>query len=148
MDAFLKIHGESYIFVGSRPKNAKESLNRLELATGISSAANFARDSRSRRFYKPNGKNLRLLKSTTTVANLFFALYVGGPEENVGIVNIYRILDELSQKSNLELLGKEHKKFNLELVITRKWSNTYNIDLLQLLAFLKTKLFKEEPIIL
>jgi hypothetical protein len=30
MDAFIKIHGESHIFIGSRPKTAGESLNRLE----------------------------------------------------------------------------------------------------------------------
>ncbi|KAJ5779690.1 hypothetical protein N7457_007410 [Penicillium paradoxum] len=148
MDAFLKIHGESHIFIGSRPKNAKESLNRLELATGISSAANFARDSRSRRFHRPDGKNARVLKSTTAVANLFFAQYVGGPEEDAGIINIHGILDELSQKSNLESSSKDLEKLNPELIITRKWSNTHNIDPLQLLAFLKTKLFEEEPVIL
>jgi len=148
MDAFLKIHGESHIFVGSRPKNAKESLNRLELATGISSAANFARDSRSRRFHKPNGKNPRLLKSTTAVTNLFFAQYVGGPEENAGIIHIHRILDDLSQKSNFESSSKELEKFSPEHIITRKWSNNHNIDPLRLLAFLKTKLFEAEPVIL
>ncbi|PCG88965.1 Hypothetical protein PENO1_107300 [Penicillium occitanis (nom. inval.)] len=129
MDAFVKIHGESHIFVGSRPKNAKESLNRLELATGISSAANFARDSRSKRFHTPNGKNSRVLKPTTAVANLFFAHYVDG-------------------KSKLESSSKELQRANPELIITRKWSYTHNIDALQLLAFLKTKLFEEEPVIL
>lgn len=148
MDAFLKIHGESHIFVGSRPKNAKESLNRLELATGITSAANFARDSRSRRFHKPDGKNPRVLKSTTAVADLFFPRYVGGPEEDAGITNIDRILDKLSQKLNRESSSKELEKSNPELIITRKWSNTHNIDTLQLLAFLKTKLFEAEPVIL
>jgi hypothetical protein len=148
MDAFIKIHGESHIFVGSRPKNAKESLNRLELATGISSAANFARDSRSRRFHRPDGKNPRLLKSTNAVANLFFTQYVGSPEEDTGIINIDRILDELSQKSTLESSSKELEKLNPDLIITRKWSNAHNIDTLQLLAFLKTKLFEAEPVIL
>ncbi|RAL09961.1 uncharacterized protein BO97DRAFT_457282 [Aspergillus homomorphus CBS 101889] len=157
MDAFLKIHGESHIFVGSRPKNAKESLNRLELATGISSAANFARDSRRRRFHKPDGKNPRVLESTTPVANLFFTQYVGGrgPEEDGGIMNIDRILDELSQRSNLESSSSSsskeraaNKRLNPELLITRKWSNTHNLDTLQLLAFLKTKLFEAEPVIL
>ncbi|KAJ5581926.1 hypothetical protein N7535_000546, partial [Penicillium sp. DV-2018c] len=130
MEAFIKIHGESHIFVGSRPKDAKESLNRLE------------------RFHKPDGKNPRVLKSTTAVANLFFAPYVGGTEENAGIANIHRILDELSQKSDLESSSKELEKFNPELAITRRRSNTHDIDTLQLLAFLKTKLFEEEPVIL
>ncbi|KAL4795755.1 hypothetical protein BDV19DRAFT_362065 [Aspergillus venezuelensis] len=148
MDAFLKIHGESHIFIGSRPKNAKESLNRLELATGISSAANFARDSRSKKFHKPDGKNPRLLKSTTKVANLFFNRYVGGAEEDAGIMKIDRVLDEFSQKLNIESSSKELKKSNPELVISQKWSTTHNLDTLQLLAFLKTKLFEEEPVIL
>ncbi|KAJ5748951.1 uncharacterized protein N7511_010647 [Penicillium nucicola] len=148
MDAFLKIHGESHIFVGSRPKNAQESLNRLQLASGTSSVANFARDSRGERFHKPDGKNPRLVTSTTAVANLFFAQYVGGPEKDAGIVHIDRILDELSQKSTRESSSKEHEKSNPELIITRKWANTHNIDTLQLLGFLKTKLFEEEPLIL
>ncbi|KAF9890863.1 hypothetical protein FE257_005439 [Aspergillus nanangensis] len=149
MDAFIKIHGEAHIFVGSRPKNVDESLNRLELATGISSAANFARDSRSKRFHKPDGKNARLLKPTTAVANLFFSQYVTGAEEDGGITKIDRILDELLQKSKLESSSKmELQRANPELTITQRWSNTHNIDILQLLAFLKAKLFEEEPIIL
>ncbi|KMU75276.1 hypothetical protein CISG_04695 [Coccidioides immitis RMSCC 3703] len=148
MDAFIKIHGESHIFIGSRPKNANESLKRLELATGISSAANFARDSRSKRFHRPDGKNPRLLKPTTVVANLFFAQYVGGPEEDAGVLNVDRILDKLSQKLKLESPSKELQKANPELIIVRKWSNAHNIDTLQLLAFLKSKLFQEEPILM
>ncbi|KAL4975522.1 hypothetical protein BDW66DRAFT_66179 [Aspergillus desertorum] len=148
MDAFIKIHGESHIFVGSRPKNADESLKRLELATGISSAANFARDSRSKRFHNPDGKNARLLKPTTAVANLFFPRYVGGSKEDAGIAHIDRILDELSRQSKLESSSKGLQRANPELSITRRWSTTRNIDTLQLLAFLKTKLFEEEPVIL
>lgn len=34
MEAFTNFDGESHIVVGSRPKNASESLNRLELAKG------------------------------------------------------------------------------------------------------------------
>jgi hypothetical protein len=148
MDAFVKIHGESYIFIGSRPRNTNESLKRLELATGISSASKFARDSRSKSFHNPHGKNPRLIKPTTTVANLFFAQYVDGSKEEAGIVNIDRILDELSRKLKLESSSKESQKANPELIITRKWSDTHSIDPLQLLAFLKTKLFEEEPVIL
>lgn len=107
MDAFIKIHGESHLFVGSRPKNANESMNRLELAKGISSAANFARDSRARRSHMPNGKNARVLTSTTAVAKLFFPRYVERSGEDSAIANIDGILDELSQKSKLESSGQE-----------------------------------------
>ncbi|CAG7948750.1 unnamed protein product [Penicillium salamii] len=148
MDAFIKIHGESHIFIGSRPKNAEESINRLELATGISSATNFARNSRTKDFHKPDGKNARVLMPTTAVANLFFARYVGGSEEDVGIFHIDRVLDQLSQKSKLESSSKEVQKANPELNLARKWSNSHNIDTLQLLAFLKTKLFEEEPVLM
>ncbi|RAK78531.1 uncharacterized protein BO72DRAFT_467795 [Aspergillus fijiensis CBS 313.89] len=132
IDAFVKIHGESHIFVGARPKNASESLNRLELATGISSATHFARDSRgSGPFHKPDGKNARMLKPTTTVANF--------------------ILDELAQKSKLESSSSKkelQQRAKPELMLTRQWSNSHIIDTLQPLAFLKTKLFEEEPMIL
>lgn len=148
MDAFVKIHGESHIFIGSRPKNAKESLNRLELATGISSAVKLARDSRGRRSYKPDGRNARVLKPTTAVASLFFAQYVSGSEEDAGISNMDRILDDLSQRSKLESSSKEHQDANPELMIAQRWSDAHHIDTLQLLAFLKSKLFEEEPILM
>ncbi|RDW70580.1 uncharacterized protein DSM5745_08091 [Aspergillus mulundensis] len=156
MDAFIKIHGESHIFVGSRPKNATESLQRLELATGVSSVANFARDSRNKReFHKPDGKTSRVLTPTTAVSNLFFPQYIGGPKPDAGIASFDRILDELSQKSKLESSyssssSKEiqQRPTNPELRIAQMWSNTHNIDILHLLAFLKAKLFEEEPIIL
>ncbi|KAK2811591.1 hypothetical protein FQN50_001933 [Emmonsiellopsis sp. PD_5] len=148
MDAFVKIHGESHIFIGSRPKNANESLNRLEMATGISSAANFARDSRSRRFHAPDGKSPRVLKPTTAVANMFFAQYVGDTEEDAGILHVDRILDNLAKKSKLESSSTKLQKANPELGIARKWSNAHNIETLQLLAFLKRKLSQEEPILM
>ena len=118
MDAFIKIHSESHIFVSSRPKNATESLNRLQLATGISSLTKFARDSRSSRWHKPNGKTTRVLKPTTTIATLFFKEYVGGTRENIGIKDIHAILDELSK--NVKSSSKELEKSNPELIITRK----------------------------
>ncbi|CAG8406252.1 unnamed protein product [Penicillium salamii] len=148
IDAFIKIHGESHIFIGSRPKHAEESINRLELATGISSATNFARNSRTKDFHKPDGKNVRVLTPTTAVANLFFARYVGGSEEDAGIFHIDKVLDQLSQQSKLESSSKEVQKANPELNLARKWSNSHNIDTLQLLAFLKTKLFEEEPVLM
>ncbi|KAJ6004691.1 hypothetical protein N7540_013060 [Penicillium herquei] len=115
MDAFLEIHGESHIFVGSRPTNAKESLNRLELATGISSAANFARESRSRKFQKPNGKISRLLKP-----NLFFAQYTDKEHQKFAqyftpaylpdesfissiVILIHHVAEGLAQNSRVQL---------------------------------------------
>jgi hypothetical protein len=89
-----------------------------------------------------------VLNPTTAVANLFFAQYVGGPGEDAGILRIDRILDELSQKSKLESSSKELEKVKPELIITRKWSNAHSLDTLQLLAFLKSKLFEEEPILM
>lgn len=148
MDAFIQIHGESHIFIGSRPKNASESLNRLELATGISSAANFARDTRKNRVHKPDGKTARLLEPTTAVANLFCAQYVKGVTQDAGIGNIDRVLDELIKKSNLENSSKELQRSNPKSIVSRQWSNFHNLSTLQLLAFLKTKLFIEEPVIL
>lgn len=77
MEAFIEIHGKSHIFIGSRPKNAGESLNRLELATGMSSAARFARDSRNKEcFHRPDGKNPRVLTPTTTISTMFLKLLI------------------------------------------------------------------------
>jgi hypothetical protein len=78
MEAFINLHGENHIFVGSRPKDAAESLNRLETATGISSLARFARNARSpnTHWHKPDQKKARLLKPTTKVANMFRENYM------------------------------------------------------------------------
>lgn len=148
MDAFIKIHGESHIFIGSRPKNTSESLNRLELASGISSAANYSRDTRNKGAHKLNRRTARVLEPTTAVANLFRAQYVDGVEKDAGIGNMDRVLDELSKQSSLETSGIEFQRFHPKSMVSQQWSNSHRISTLQLLAFLKTKLFEEEPVIL
>ncbi|KAJ5917124.1 hypothetical protein N7466_010678 [Penicillium verhagenii] len=150
METFIKIHGESHIFIGSRPRNASESLNRLELATGISSATKFARDSRNRSaFHRPNGKNSRILEPTTTVANLFRGQYVAGcRKEDEGIENIDKVLDALSKEAGLEATSKEAQLRNPQKILQRKWDQTHHIGTIQLLALIKNKLFEEEPVIL
>ncbi|CDM34525.1 hypothetical protein DTO006G1_533 [Penicillium roqueforti] len=149
MEAFIKIHGESHIFIGSRPKNASESLNRLELATGISSAAKFARGSRKRQdFHRPDGKNPRVLTPTTTIANLFRAQYVSGFREEDGIRTIDNVLDTLSQEPCLRETSKELQPSDLQVMFQQKWSHTRNIGTLQLLTLLKSRLSKEEPLLL
>jgi hypothetical protein len=149
METFIKIHGESHIFIGSRPKNASESLNRLELATGISSAARFARNPRDRQeFHRPDGKNPRVLTPTTTIANLFRSQYVAGLGEDDGIRNIDKALDTLSKEPPLKATGKEVQPSNPQNMFQQKWSHTRHIGTLQLLTLLKSKLFEEEPLLL
>ncbi|KAF3030452.1 hypothetical protein E8E15_004294 [Penicillium rubens] len=149
METFIKIHGDSHIFVGSRPKNATESLNRLELATGISSATKFARNARNRGdFHRPDGKNPRVLTPTTTIAKLFGDQYVPGFREDGGIRNIDNILDTLSQELSLQVTSKEPQPSDPQVMFQHKWSQTRNIGTLQLLALLKSRLFEEEPVLL
>ncbi|KAE8150660.1 hypothetical protein BDV25DRAFT_154053 [Aspergillus avenaceus] len=149
MEAFIKIHGESHIFVGTRPNSARESLNRLELATGISSAANFARDSRNRQvFHRPNGNNARVVTSTTTFSNMFRAQYVAGFQEIDGSGNIDKVLDKLAQEPWSKSTGMEPQPSHLQIMFQRKWSHKRNIGTLQLLALLKSRLAEEEPLIL
>lgn len=97
---------------------------------------------------KPAGKNTRVLKPTTAAAKLFFAHYVRGADEDSGILKIDRILNELAQKSKLESSSGEPRRTSPELLVGRKWSTAHNIDTLQLLAFLKSKLYEEEPILM
>lgn len=148
MEAFIKIHRESHIFIGSRPKNASESLNRLELATGISSAARFAHDSRSRQpFHRPDEKNPRVLTPTTTITTMLRGECVTRCEEEDGIRNIDKVLDKLSQEPS-PMSSKELQPSNSQITFQRKWAHTRNIDTLQLLALLKSRLAEEEPVIL
>ncbi|GAB1213302.1 hypothetical protein ATERTT37_002451 [Aspergillus terreus] len=150
MEAFIKIHGESHIFIGSRPKNASESLNRLELATGISSVARFARNSRTKAydFHRPDGKNPRLLSPTTTISEMLRPQYVVGAGEGGGIRNIDQVLDKLSQEQAPKLTSKRLQQSSQQITFERKWSHTRNIGTLQLLALLKDKLAEEEPVLL
>jgi hypothetical protein len=152
METFIKIHGESHIFIGSRPKDASESLNRLELATGISSATKFARNSRDahsrKEFHRPDGKNPRVLMPTTTIANLFRAQYIPGVGEGGSSKGIHTILDTLSQELCLKVTSKELQPSNLQIMSQQKWTQTRNVDTLQLLTLLKGRLFEEEPLLL
>lgn len=78
IEAFISIHGEKRIFIGDRPKNAAESLNRLEAVTGISSVTRFARDARrTRSWHLPDGKRSRLLELTTRSQTCFRAVTAG-----------------------------------------------------------------------
>lgn len=106
MDTFIKIHGEDRIFVGSRPKDANESLKRLQLVTGVASAANLAPNSRNQgRMHRPDGK-ARLLEPTTAVAELFRGRYVANDQKrNVGIFNTDRLLDKLSQEQAPDIVA-------------------------------------------
>ncbi|KAL5363557.1 hypothetical protein BJX96DRAFT_187077 [Aspergillus floccosus] len=151
MEAFIKIHDESHIFIGSRPKNASESMNRLELATGISSAARFARDSRNKEydFHRPDGKNPRVLSPTTIISEMFRPQYVVCVGEGDGIRNIDQVLDKLSQEERSpKSTSKKLQQSNQLTIFQRKWSHTRNIGTLQLLALLKDRLAEEEPLLL
>jgi hypothetical protein len=129
MKAFIKIHGESHIFIGSRPKNRKESLKRLQLASGILSATQFARNRRkgqdSRR---PKGKNPKPLEPITLIANLFRGLYIPGTNGDSGIEHIYMILDTLSKESGAKGGNKSLRNSTAQMD---------SIDTIQLLALIK-----------
>ncbi|KAH9905050.1 hypothetical protein F4778DRAFT_55562 [Xylariomycetidae sp. FL2044] len=164
IEMFIKIHGENRIFVGDRPRNASQSLNRLELATGISSATRFASNSRRRGgdFHAPDNmssENSRLLEPTTKVANLFRELYVSsGGSKVIANTNVEKMLDEISGEAGKKggVKAKKGKKTakettlstNPQQLVGRKWFNTHNIGPLQLLALIKSKLSEEEPVVL
>ncbi|KAH8589620.1 hypothetical protein B0O99DRAFT_636567 [Bisporella sp. PMI_857] len=161
IEMFIKIHGENRIFIGDRPKDAAQSLNRLEMVTGISSATRFARDSRQGRvgFHNPdkNWNAARLLEPTTKVVNLFRDQYMAGININaISSANVEKLLNDLSDeaKTTANKSKKGGKKgelplsSNSQLLLERKWSRTHNIGPLQLLALIKSKLCEEEPVIL
>ncbi|KAJ5982098.1 hypothetical protein N7451_012198 [Penicillium sp. IBT 35674x] len=52
------------------------------------------------------------------------------------------------KKTKLESSSKEFQSVNPELIIAPRWSHAQIIDTLQLVAFLKSKLFEEEPILM
>lgn len=159
MELFLKIHGEDRIFIGDRPKDADQSLRRLELATGISSTTRFASNSRigAREWHKPDGKDPRILGPTTTCANLFRERYQDQIVGNVRNVSLYKVgvgkfLDELTGPSTTKSKSfKAGKGAELELSLANPQlllHKSHSIGALQLLVLVKTKLYEEEPILL
>lgn len=152
IEAFISIHGENRIFIGDRPKNASESLNRLETATGISSVTRFARDARrTRNWHRPDGKSNRLLEPTTKVANMFRDSY-GKSEQTRNIANadFGKLLDELMSTSPAAKTGTQRAKKDQSLAspegfLQKKWSSKHSLGALQFLALVRTKLHEEEP---
>ncbi|KAI3396237.1 hypothetical protein diail_12381 [Diaporthe ilicicola] len=156
IEAFINIHGENRIFVGSRPKDAAESLNRLEAATGISSVSRFARDARrTGPWHLPDGKQARLLEPTTKVANLFRDNYTQPQQaRNIANADIGMLLDELASASPdagkpTRKRGKKNQAVNKpEMLLLEKWSNKHSLGALQFLALVRTKLHEEEPVLM
>lgn len=155
IEAFIKIHGESHIFIGDRPENAAESLNRLEAATGISSITRFARDARrTGNWHRPDGKRNRLLEPTTKVANMFRGSY-GKSEQTRNIANadFGKLLDELTNTSRTAKKGVRRGRMdqsltNPEDLLLNKWSSKHSLGALQFLALVRTKLHEEEPVLM
>lgn len=156
LEAFIKIHGENRIFVGNRPKNAAESLNRLETATGISSVSRFGRDARNTgSWHQPDGK-ARLLEPTTRVANLFRARYIGEDERrSIAYSDIDKLLDELTKDPTTAKKGAKRRGGkrgsplpNAQEILSLKWSKQHTIAPLQFLALVKSKMFEEEPVLM
>lgn len=152
IEAFISIHGENRIFVGDRPKNAAESLNRLEAATGISSVTRFARDARrTRNWHLPDGKRNRLLEPTTKVTNMFRDSYGKSQQtRNIANADFGKLLDELTNTSPTAKKGtKKGKKgqslANPEELLLNKWTSKHSLGALQFLALVRTKLHEEEP---
>ncbi|KAH6675354.1 AAA domain-containing protein [Plectosphaerella plurivora] len=118
LDLFIKIHGENHIFVGDRPKDAEQSLNRLELATGT---INLVRD----RYQK-------YIPGTTPAAKFLDELTKASPSSTT-------IVPKDTQAGSLA---------QVRALLSRKWRNTHHVGTLQLLALMKEKLSEEEPILL
>ncbi|KZZ92551.1 hypothetical protein AAL_06177 [Moelleriella libera RCEF 2490] len=166
LEAFIKIHGESHIFVGGRPKDASQSLKRLELATGISSPSRFASNARDsgRNRWRLDGKSARGLEPTTKVANLFREHYcaTGKGSSKVRPIdssNVGKLLDELSKAAPTTKGSKTSKtgngsgpgetgSFSSQQLLERKWLNTHNVGALQLLVLIKNRLCEEEPVLM
>ncbi|KAJ5388621.1 hypothetical protein N7509_011162 [Penicillium cosmopolitanum] len=140
MEAFIKIHGESHIFIGSRPKDRKDSLKRLQIASGMSSATQFARNRRKEQdSRRPKGKNPKPLEPITPISTLFRGLYIPWIDGDSGIKNIYMILDKLSKESGAKGGNK---------ALRNSKAQRDSIDTIQLLTLIKSKLIEEEPMIL
>ncbi|KAI9148179.1 hypothetical protein HJFPF1_12005 [Paramyrothecium foliicola] len=165
MDMFLKIHGEKRIFIGDRPRDAAQSLNRLEIVTGISSVTRFASNSRRRNpeWHRPDGRNGRSLEPTTKVMNIFRAQYLEARPENANHRSIHsadidKFLTEFSEdRITANDVGKakgakrgerQSAQSTPQSLLKRTWLQKHDIGAIQLLSLLKSKLFEEEPVLM
>ena len=145
MDAFITVHGEEHIFVGGRPKTADESIKKLQIATGIRSASDFARGGRSaalRRQPATFGK-ARLMQPSAAVVNIFQDRYLADGPSKITVDNVEKLLDEIAPGS---LVKKKNESASSSLEVLRgRWMNTHRLGALQLLAAIKQGLYAEEP---
>ena len=140
ISSFISMHGEEHIFIGPKPNTAQESFKKLQIVTGISSASNFARDSRNRgRWHRPDGKS-RLIQPTTAVANIFRDRYCAAGRTKISIENIDKLLDEISQSTSAK-----DNEVSGPILLRHKWTKSHRIATLQLLAAIKDALYVEEP---
>ena len=155
MELFIRIHGEDRIFFGDRPKDAAQSLNRLEIATGISSVANFASNPRRARgaWGRPDGKTDRRLEPTTKVVNMFRDRYQQSGSvaraRSISSDDISKLLEKLTDAPS----SKRGRDLQLATVrpmdlLERKWQNTHHLGALQLLALIRDKLSEEEHMLM
>lgn len=154
IEIFIRIHGEKHIFVGGRPKNASESLNRLELATqcaDISSVPRFARDAQqdTNAWHAPGAREGRKLELTTRTAELFRDRYtLVNERRNLSNSDIDKLMSDLTSIAKRGKYKPLVFTLNPKDLASRKWSSRHTLGALQFLALVKSKLHEEEPVLM
>ncbi|KAH7329106.1 hypothetical protein B0I35DRAFT_487064 [Stachybotrys elegans] len=139
MDLFIKMHGEETIFMGPRPRNATESLERLARATDVSLAQEPPKD------HQPESdRTTMLLKPPTKTANIY--RYQHRKNQATGLIfqfcDLHDLLDECLKDEAVGVKTEEAtggKQKQLKACI---------IDAPQLFILLRKKLHEEEPALL
>lgn len=103
------------------------------MATGISSAANFARDSTKRGSISDG--DARLMESPIPIANLFLEHYSIGAQSNLSLENVDEIIQEISQSNSAKEI-----QVSAPHLLRQKWAASHRIGVLQLLAAVRDAL--------
>ena len=136
------------MFIGGRPTTAEESLKKLQIATGIASPSDFARNSRnSRRLPPASGHStVQLMEPGTAVKNIFQDRYLVHGASKVSIDNVDKLIKEIAPISNDSSGSTQQLTAASGLrSIRHRWYNTHCLGALQLLAAIKQGLYTEEP---
>lgn len=131
------------MFVGARSKTADESMKKFQLATGVRSPSDFARDSRGRSSNPTPNAKARLMERSAAVANIFHDRYLTNGTSKMSIDNVDRLMKEsyvCSSSGSYKPLVTTSGK-----LLHSRWDSSHCLGASQLLVALKQGMYYEEP---
>ena len=143
IEKLIDIHGENYVFLGARPRSLEDSINKLNLALGVSLQSVATRKEQRKRDKKPTSseKGARTLQNSISLANVFMERYCQSKPISLSQAHIEQVLREFSDKNDAKYddSGKQPRQKP-----KRHWDKNKQLSPLQLLTILRSYLIESE----